>query len=363
MSRVINSKNSLPILADIVFDVKEDILNLKASDGEIMLWQKISVTDNEGEGSFAVNAKTITDAVKNFPDFPLTFSIEENNNVVKVDYFSGEFTLPVDSTLEWPTMADISLTERFSFFIYENLLQENIARTIFATADDELRPVMNGIYFDLTTECLAVVASDGQQLVRNRILSVKAEDETKKGGFILSKKAANILKNILSKTTENDVEVTFDGRQLNIMTPDFCLQCRLIEGRYPNYNSVIPQNNPNIVTVDRTTLIAALKRVSPFSNDSIHMICLHVENGKLQLDAEDYDFSKTATEVMACNYNGQPMNIGLKGTKTMEILSNINSQEIEIQLADPARAALILPSEQPEDMDVLMLQMPMLLNN
>lgn len=363
MNRVINSKNSLPILADIVFDIKGDILSLKSSDSEILLMAQTTVTDNEGEGSFAVSAKSITDAVKNIPDNPLTFSIEENDTTVKVDYFSGMFTLPVDNAIEFPTMPTMNETEKYAFVIIEGLLQENIARTVFATADDELRPVMNGIYFDLTTENLAVVASDGHQLVRNKILSVKAEDETKAGSFILPKKAANILKNILKKSSVDNAEVAFDGRQLLITATNFFMQCRLIEGRYPNYNSVIPQNNPNIVTVDRTALIAALKRVSPFANDSSQLVRIHVESGKLQLDTEDYDFSKTASERMACDYKGTSMNIGLKGTKTMEILSNMNSQEIEIQLADPSRAALIVPSEQPEGMDILMLQMPMLLND
>ena len=363
MNRVINNKNSLPILADIVFDIKDDNLYLKASDGEITLKAEIAVTDYEGVGSFAVNAKDITDAVKNIPDSPLTFAIEENETTVKVDYFSGMFTLPVDNAIEFPAMPELSEAETLSFIIIEGLLQENIARTVFATADDELRPVMNGIYFDLTAENLAVVASDGHQLVRNKILSVKAEDNSKAGSFILPKKAANILKNILKKTTEENTVVSFDSRQLRIATPTFVLQSRLIEGRYPNYNSVIPQNNPNIVTVDRTALIAALKRVSPFANDSSQLVRIHVESGKLQLDTEDYDFSKTASERMACDYNGTSMNIGLKGTKTMEILSNMNSQEIEIQLADPSRAALIVPSEQPEGMDILMLQMPMLLND
>lgn len=363
MNRVINSKNSLPILADIVFDIKGNILSLKASDSEILLMAQTTVTDNEGEGNFAVSAKSITDAVKNIPDNPLTFSIEENDTTVKVDYFSGMFTLPVDNAIEFPTMPTMNETEKYAFVIIEGLLQENIARTVFATADDELRPVMNGIYFDLTTENLAVVASDGHQLVRNKILSVKAEDDSKAGSFILPKKAANILKNILKKSSVDNAEVAFDGRQLLITATNFFMQCRLIEGRYPNYNSVIPQNNPNIVTVDRTALIAALKRVSPFANDSSQLVRIHVESGKLQLDTEDYDFSKTASERMACDYNGTSMNIGLKGTKTMEILSNMNSQEIEIQLADPSRAALIVPSEQPEGMDILMLQMPMLLND
>ena len=361
MNRVINSKNVLPILADIVFTVEGDTLSLKASDSEVMLMADVPLTEASGEGSFAVNAKNIMEAVKNLPENPLTFSINKEDTAVKVDYFSGEFTLPIDNPTEFPVMPTMNAEEVVSFNIYEGVLQENIARTVFATADDELRPVMNGIFFDLTTEHLAIVASDGHQLVRNKVLDVKAMEDTKTGSFILPKKAANILKNILHKGAE-ETAVTFDSRQLTIVAPTFAMQARLIEGRYPNYNSVIPQNNPNIVMVDRTTLIAALRRVAPFANDSSQLVRVHVENSTLQLDTEDYDFSKTATERMTCEYNSTPMSIGFKGTKTMEILSNMNSTEIEIQLADPNRAALIIPAEQPEGQDILMLQMPMLIN-
>ena len=363
MSRVINSKNVLPILADIVFTVKGDTLSLKASDSEVTLMTDIILTEAEGGGGFAINAKDILEAVKNLPELPLTFEIQEGDNVVKVVYFSGMFKLPTDNPIDFPVLPEMNGTEGVSFNITEGLLQENIARTVFATADDELRPVMNGVYFDLTTDHLAVVASDGHTLVRNRILTIKAEDETKKGSFILPKKPAHILKNILSRNAENEVTITADGRQISIKTENFTMQCRLIEGRYPNYNSVIPQNNPNILTVNRTALVDALRRVSPFSNSNSNLVRIHVENGKLQLDTEDYDFSKTASEHMTCEYDGTPMSIGLKGSKTIEILGNMGSAEIEMQLADPSRAALILPSEQPKDMDILMLQMPMLLND
>lgn len=364
MNRVINAKNVLPILADIVFTVKDDNLTLKASDSEVTMQTTIALTDYEGEGSFAINGKDIMEAVKNLPDNPLTFSMEkEEDKVVKIDYFSGMFTLPVDNTQDYPAQPELTENDTKSFTINEGLLQENIARTLFATADDELRPVMNGIYFDLTTELLAVVASDGHSLVRNRIMSIKAEDDSKVGSFILPKKPAGILKNILHRGEEKEITISFDGRQAIIATENFTLQCRLIEGRYPNYNSVIPQNNPNIVLVDRNTLVNALKRVTPFSNDNSQLVRIHVENGELTLNTEDYDFSKTASEHMTCDYNGTAMSIGMKGPKTIEILGNMSSAEIQIELADPSRAALIKPSEQPADMEILMLQMPMLLND
>ena len=363
MNRVINTKNVIPILADIVFTVKDDNLTLKASDSEVVMETTIALTDCEGEGSFAINGKDVMEAVKNLPDNPLTFSMEDNDKVVKIDYFSGVFTLPIDNIVDYPVQPQLNGNDIKNFTITEGLLQENIARTLFATADDELRPVMNGIYFDLTTEHLAVVASDGHTLVRNRILTIKAENDSEVGSFILPKKPANILKSILHRGEEKEITVSFDGRQTIIATENFTLQCRLIEGRYPNYNSVIPQNNPNIVLVDRNTLVNALKRVTPFSNNSSQLVRISVESDKLTLTTEDYDYSKTATERMACDYNGTAMSIGLKGPKTIEILGNMTSAEIQMELADPSRAALIKPSEQPADMDILMLQMPMLLND
>ena len=230
---------------------------------------------------------------------------------------------------------------------------------LFATAQDELRPVMNGIYFDQTPDCLAIVASDGHKLVRNKILNIRSEVPS---SFILPKKPASLLKGVLTKQG-GDVVIRFDERNAEINYEEGIIICRLIEGRYPNYNSVIPQSNPNQLTVDRMGLLSALRRVQPFSNDSSNLIRFHVENGTLQLDAEDYDFSKTATERMVCDYNGMPLSIGFKGSSFIEVLSNFDCPEVIIQLADPSRAGLVLPSEQPADQDVLMLMMPMLIND
>ena len=180
--------------------------------------------------------------------------------------------------------------------------------------------------------------------------------------LFLPKKPATLLKNLLGRDG-GDVVIRFDDRNAEINYGDGILQCRLIEGRYPNYNSVIPQSNPNQLTVDRQGLLAALRRVQPFANDSSNLIRFHVEDSTLQLDAEDYDFSKTATERMSCDYNGQPMSIGFKGSSFIEILTNLDCSEVIIQLADPSRAGLVFPSEQPENQDVLMLMMPMLIND
>ena len=326
LGRVINSKNSLPILGNFLFEVIDGRLHLTASDSEVMMKTALELNESDGDGRFCIGNHDLLEPVENADEFPQPQMVGEDATVINI-----------------PTQ----------------VLADNINRSLFATAQDELRPVMNGIYFDLTPDCLAVVASDGHKLVRSKILNIKSEQPA---SFILPKKPASLLKGVLGKQG-GDVVMRFDDRNAEVNFEEGLLICRLIEGRYPNYNSVIPQGNPNQLTIDRVGLLSALRRVQPFSNDSSNLIRFHVENGTLQLDAEDYDFSKTATERMSCDYNGMPMSIGFKGSSFIEILSNFDCQEVVIQLADPSRAGLVLPSEQPADQDVLMLMMPMLIND
>ena len=358
LSKVINSKNALPILGDFVFDIKGLTLQLTASDSENTMQTNVELNDADGEGRFAIGNHDLLEAVKGFSEQPITFDVDLTQNLAKISYQNGLFSLPVESADEYPSAQQVSDGAN-TIVISNQLLLDNINRSIFATAQDELRPVMNGIYFDLTPDCLAVVASDGHKLVRNKIFTIKSDQPA---AFILPKKPATLLKNLLGKDG-GDVTIRFDERNAEVNYGDGTILCRLIEGRYPNYNSVIPQNNPNELHVDRNGLQAALRRVQPFANDSSNLIRFHVEGSTLQLDAEDYDFSKTATERMTCEYNGQPMSIGFKGSSFIEILSNFACPEVIIQLADPSRAGLVLPSEQPENLDVLMLMMPMLIND
>ena len=358
LAKVINSKNSLPILADFLFDIQDNVLYLTASDSENVINTQMELTESDANGRFAINNHDLLEAIKGFSEQPITFDVNLQDNIAKISYQNGLFSLPVENADEYPQSQPI--TEGINTIVMpSNVLADNINRSLFATAQDELRPVMNGIYFDLTPEHLAVVASDGHKLVRNKVFTVQSEQPA---SFILPKKPAGLLKNLLQKDG-GDVEIKFNERNAEINYGDGRLSCRLIEGRYPNYNSVIPQNNTNTLTVDRLALLAALRRVQPFANDSSNLIRFHVEGSTLQLDAEDFDFSKTATERMICDYNGQPMSIGFKGSAFIEILTNFDCEEVIIQLADPSRAGLVIPSEQPEVQDVLMLMMPMLLND
>lgn len=358
LSRVINSKNSLPILGDFLFEVAEGRLNLTASDSEVMMKTTLELTDSDGDGRFCVGNHDLLEAVKGISEQPITFEIDQTANLATINYQNGQFSLPIDGADEYPQPQQVGETAT-TINIPTPLLAENINRSIFATAQDELRPVMNGIYFDLTPDCLAIVASDGHKLVRNKLLNIRSDQPA---SFILPKKPASLLKGVLGKQG-GDAVIRFDERNAEINFEDGIIICRLIEGRFPNYNSVIPQNNPNQLTVDRLSLLAALRRVQPFSNDSSNLIRFHVENGTLELNAEDYDFSKKATERMSCDYNGMSMSIGFKGSSFIEILSNFECDQVVVQLADPSRAGLVLPSEQPKDQDVLMLMMPMLIND
>ena len=358
LSRVINSKNLLPILGDFLFEIVDGRLSLTASDSEVMMKTSLDLVEADGDGGFCVGNHDLLEAVKGISEQPITFDVDQNANMAKIGYQNGMFSLPVENADEYPKAQEVGEGATV-ISIPTAMLAENINRSIFATAQDELRPVMNGIYFDLTSDYLAVVASDGHKLVRNKVLTIKSDMPA---SFILPKKPATLLKGVLGKQG-GDVVIRFDERNAEINFEEGVVVCRLIEGRYPNYNSVIPQSNPNQLTVDRLGLLAALRRVQPFSNDSSNLIRFHVENGTLQLDAEDYDFSKTATERMACDYNGMPMSIGFKGSSFIEILSNFDCEQVVIQLADPSRAGLVLPSEQPDNQEVLMLMMPMLIND
>ena len=358
LSKVINSKNSLPILADFLFDIRDNVLYLTASDSENIMKTQLELVESDENGCFAIGNHDLLEAVKGFSEQPITFDVDQATNLVKISYQNGLFSLPIESAEEYPLPQNMDLSAH-EIVIPNTLLAENLNRTLFATAQDELRPVMNGIYFDQTPDCLAIVASDGHKLVRNRLMSIQSEQPA---AFILPKKPASLLKNLLGKDS-GDVVIRFDDRNAQINYGEGEIICRLIEGRYPNYNSVIPQNNPNKLTVDRLGLLAALRRVQPFANDSSNLVHFRVEGGTLQLDAEDYDFSKTATERIACEYNGQPLSIGFKGTSFIEILNTFDSPEVIMQLADASRAGLVLPSEQPENQEVIMLMMPMMIND
>lgn len=359
LAKVIGSKNSLPILDCFLFQVANGEMSITASDSDNVIKSTLALTDHDGEGEFCVPNRVILDALKELPEQPLHFDVDAAGEAVaiKIVYQNGLYNFTGQSAEEYPrtqSMNDACTTVSLP----TEMMINNISRSLFATANDELRPVMNGIYFDLTADALAIVASDGHKLVRSKNFTIKSESPS---AFNLPKKPASLLKNILSKDGD-DAIIKFDDRSAEIRFTDGVMRCRLIDGRYPNYNSVIP-NNPNEVTVDRRGLQSALRRVLPFASESSQLIRFHIESGRFEVSSEDIDFSTSAKEQLSCEYNGSPISIGFKGSSLMEILSNLTSDNIIIQLADPSRAGIIVPAEQSENEDILMLIMPMLLND
>lgn len=359
LAKVIGSKNSLPILDCFLFQVANGEMSITASDSDNVIKSTLALTDHDGEGEFCVPNRVILDALKELPEQPLHFDVDAAGEAIaiKIVYQNGLYNFTGQSAEDYPrtqSMNDACTTVSLP----TEMLINNISRSLFATANDELRPVMNGIYFDLTADALAIVASDGHKLVRSKNFTIKSESPS---AFNLPKKPASLLKNILSKDGD-DAIIKFDDRSAEIRFTDGVMRCRLIDGRYPNYNSVIP-NNPNEVTVDRRGLQSALRRVLPFASESSQLIRFHIESGRFEVSSEDIDFSTSAKEQLSCEYTGSPISIGFKGSSLMEILSNLTSDNIIIQLADPSRAGIIVPAEQPENEDILMLIMPMLLND
>ena len=358
LSRVISNKNSLPILDSFLFEVSNGQLTLTTSDSENVMQTTIQTDECEGDGAFALTSQTILDAMKELPEQPLQFSVNIDQATITIIYQGGEYNFTILNADEYPRMHS-TLDNVNVITLDASGLCDNINRSAFAMGSDELRPVMNGIYFDLGADALSIVASDGHKLVRNRNLTVKSETPA---SFILPKKPALLLKNVLGKDG-GDVVIKFDNRNAEIRFADGILTCRLIEGRYPNYNSVIPQNNPNQLTIDRKGLLSALKRVLPFGSKSSQLVKFRLDAGTLELSSEDIDYATKAKETIICDYNGQKMCIGFKGSSLTEILGNLDGDEVVIELADPSRAGIIVPAQQPENEDVLMLLMPMLLSD
>ena len=356
ISRVINSKNTIPVLDCILFELEGNKLTLTASDPYNTLNTSIEVVDCSEDFSFAISAKILIDSLKEISEQPIRFEVKKETLETTIFYQNGKYSLVGQNADEYPGAAVLG-EGAVAITVPTKVLSSGISCSLFATADDEVRPVMCGVYFDFTPESITLVASDGHKLVRCRDYSVTGAE---KSAFILPKKPATLLKNLLGKEEQEDIAVEFDGRFATFDMGEYKLVCRLFDGRYPNYNSVIPQNNPHKLTVDRAALISTLRRVAIFSSQA-SLIKLHLEENKVVISAQDTDFSTSAEESMACSYNGASMNIGFRASFLIDILNNIHGQDVVIELADPSRAGVIVPAEQVGKQELLMLLMPMML--
>jgi len=357
-SKVMGSKNSMPILDCFLFNLRDNKLTITASDSEKYFITSIDLIDMTENTMFCVPAKTIMESIKELAEQPLTFEyISDTHELIGI-HQSGTFSIMTQDADPFPLQQNIN-PEATTLTLSSEILINGINRCLFATANDEIRLVMTGIYIDIKPDQITFAGTDGRKLVRNINRNVQPGYEA---GFILPKKVASILKAVLAKN-ENEIVLHFDNEKAVIQAADFELYFRLIEGRYPSYNAVIPTSNPFQATVDRSALIGALKRVSVFCNQSSGLMKVHLENNLMKLTGQDNDYATSAEENLYCEYNNSPISVGFSCQFMLEIANILDYENLTLQLADPSRPGVIVPAEQPENEEVLMLLMPMMLND
>ena len=361
IAKVINSKNTLPILDNYLFNLDEEKLTITASDLETTLITTLKPDEQEGTGSVAIEAKRLNDILREFPEQPLSFDINDENRQLNLTSDKGVFTIMGQNPDDFPQLPSLEEENIFEANINSDILVNGISKTLFATADDELRPVMNGIFFEISTDNIIFVSSDSHKLVRYTRVDFETESNS---SLILPKKPAALLKNILPHDEESIVNVKFDNKNVFFYMDDYKLICRLTEGKYPSYNSVIPTDNPNKLIIDRIGFLNSLKRVSVFSSQASNLIKLKVGNNEMQISAQDIDYAMSGVETISCQYDGDEMEIGFKSLFLIEILNNISTPDIVLEMSDPSRGGIILPFEnENENEDLLMLIMPMMINS
>ena len=358
VSKVIVPKPTNSILENFLFQLKGNTLTVTASDGETTLRADIPIAQVTQEGSTAVPAKLLTDSLKEFPDQPLAFSVDDGSSVMDIVWASGASKIPCFDAADFPELPVIGEISE-SVIIPSATLLDGINNTIYATAEEELRPVMNGIFFDIDPEVTTLVASDAHKLICYSFMGAKL---SQKSNFILHKKPASILKSILAKYDE-DIVIRYDNKNAYFSFGTNILVCRLIEGNYPAYRSVIPKNNNNKLVIGRTELLGVVKRIAVCSNQISNQIRLKLSLGEVLISAQDLGFSMSAHETLPCQYDGQEMEIGFKAPFLLEILSNLPYQNICMELADPARAALIVSADEARPgQEIRALLMPVMIN-
>ncbi|TXE11860.1 DNA polymerase III subunit beta [Seonamhaeicola algicola] len=353
---VINNSNTLPILDNFLFELDNNTLTVSASDLETTMASTLDV-ESDSTGSVAIPARLLLDTLKTFPEQPLTFVIEDNNTV-EISSNHGKYALAYADGNEFPKA--VALEDPSKTVVTGDILATAISKTIFAAGNDDLRPVMSGVFFQFSTEGLTFVATDAHKLVKYTREDVKANQVAE---FIMPKKPLNLLKGILA-ASEDEVTIEYNDSNAKFTFENSVLICRLIDGKYPNYEAVIPKENPNKLTIDRNQFLNSVKRVSIFSNKTTHQIRLKIAGAELNISAEDIDYSNKAEERLTCDYQGDDMQIGFNSRFLTEMLNNLNSDDVQLEMSMPNRAGILTPTDGlDEGEQVTMLVMPVMLNS
>ena len=356
--KVVNSKSSLPILNDVLIETKGDVVMLTTSDSEMWLSVKCNITSHDQDFKFCINAKDFLNAIKSLNDVPTTITLDEQSKTLTCNYGNGKFQLPYDGTEEF-LLPNMNTEDVTSFILDSKRVLKAIELTGFATANDELRPVMNGIHFDFFTDGMVTATSDGHKLARYKDKTITRNDDGTTPNLTLPKKPANVLMTILS-ATEGEVKMIFNDKAFVINNKDFKITARLLEYKFPNYESVIPKTGNIFITIDNNALTQALRRVIPMANESSNLVELDFTQGQVTVSAKDVDFSKSASETITCDCDSE-IKIGFKGATLIDILRNIKDDNVVIELTEPNRAGVLYSALTLTRDEYLSLCMPMII--
>jgi DNA polymerase-3 subunit beta len=356
ISGVVTSNPVVPILENFLFEVTEGKLQITASDLQTSMITELQVESKES-GNIAIPAKILMDTLKNLPEQPVTFTIDENTYGVELSSEFGRYKLSGENATDFPKVPVVSDGDTID--ISSDILQNAVSSTIFAASTDDLRPSMTGVYVVINDASTTFVATDGHRLVRYRRMDITSDAENT---LIIPKKALMLLKSSLPNDNTN-VKIEFTPSNAFFSFGNVQMVCRLIDERYPDYENVIPVENPNILTLDKGDFLSSLKRISIYANKTTHQVRIKITGSELQISAEDLDFSNEANERLSCEFNGEDMEIGFNAKFLMEMLNNIDSKTINLELSEPNKAGLIIPQGDDSNENILMLVMPVMLNN
>ncbi len=350
----IGSNTVVPVLEDFLFVIEGNDLTISSTDLETSIITTLEVIADEG-GSVAIPGKILFDTLKALPEQPITIEVDDAKHSIEITSSYGKYKLSGDNPEDFPTIPQPDNTE--SVTLSAHMLDEAINKTIFATSNDELRLAMTGVYFQIDFSKIIFVATDAHKLVKYTFSGLDGDINS---SFIVPKKSLSLLRNALPDT--GTVQISFNKNNAFFTFDDHQLICRLIDAQYPNYNAVIPVDNPNVMTVSRSDFLSSLKRIAIYANKTTNQVILNIDEGSLTIEAQDLDFSNEATEQLVCQYSGEPITIGFNAKFLIEMLGVLDTDEVKVELSTPNKAGIILPGENPDDEELLMLVMPVMLS-
>ena len=355
---IITSNPVVPILDNVLFEIENGNLLITASDLQSSIMVEIQV-ESKGDGSIAIPAKILIDTLKNLPEQPVTFSIDNENYNIEINSDNGRYKLAGENATDFPKVPQVS--DSYTMVLNSDILGNAISNTIFSTSTDELRPAMTGVFLKLSSSSCTFVSTDGHRLVkyiRSDITSDEVDHE-----MILPRKSLNLLKSTLPSDKSSEVKLEFNASNAFFSFDNIKMICRLIDERYPDYENVIPLDNSNNVGVDKSEVLSSLKRISIYANKTTNQVRFKISGGEILISAEDLDFSNEANERISCEHDGEDLEIGFNAKFLIEILSNLNSNRVTFKLSEPNKAGLIIPDEIDDNEDIVMLVMPVMLND